>query len=401
MRETAVTELFAELEADAVRTFRPPGATAAQRRVRERRHLRRGLLAGIAALLVGAPAGAYAVAGRDDAPRPTPPTVVSAPLSERKVTMPGAAGTLTDLRFVDARHGWALFDTCTRQAPTDCRRTVGRTTDGGVTWQSQQLPVSDGGAQLIPYDAERLTVATNREYLETTDGGETFARYAAGTPPLSARFASASPSGFRLACPAEQKERGEDCKRFQLAKVGPGPLRRQPPLSLDTDAAPQLIEGGDGRLWLATMKDGRSIVVVSDNRGITWQRLPVVNAPAMLAVSPDGKEVWLVDSGQGGVWRLAGDRWQQRPALPNVPIDGGFAAAGEGAIFVNSHGRVGFWVDGRYVDQPELRTALASSGSSVVGVGSLRDGTIVLQGDGAWRIVGVGSGVDRTWTRFS
>ncbi|MEH0845097.1 hypothetical protein V6U81_22175 [Micromonospora sp. CPCC 205711] len=403
MPETVVTELFADFEADALPTFRPPGVAVARRRVRERRWRRRGLLAGLAALLVGAPTGVLAVDGRDAAPRPTPPALGSGPLPERTVTVPGATGRLTDLRFVDARHAWALLDGCTREAMVDCRQTVAWTSDGGVTWQGRGIPDSDGSGQLMPYDPEQLVVATDREYLLLSSRffaspADSVRRVPTGAaPPLGAQSAWASPSGFRLTCPGEQQE----CARFQLVRVGSGKAWQQPPLSLDADAGPQLVEGGDGRLWVTTMKEGRSTVVVSDNDGITWQRLPAVPAEARPAVSPDGTEVWLVDSGRGGVWRLVGARWQQRPGLPNVPLDGGFAAAGAGAILVNSHGRIGYWIDGRYVDQPDLRDALAHSGSSVVTVNSLPDGTIVLKGDDAWRIVGVGSGVDRTWTRFS
>ncbi|MBQ0891533.1 hypothetical protein KBX37_00170 [Micromonospora sp. U56] len=400
MRETALDEMFAEFEADALTIFRPPGVAAAQRRVRARRRRRRGLLAGLVALLVGAPTGALAVAGRDDRP-PTPPTPTPGRLTERKVVVPGAAGALVDLRFVDARHGWALFDTCTREAPTDCRRTLGRTTDGGATWQGAALPVGDGGAQLMPVDERTLAVATGGRFLVTTDGGKTFTSRPGGPPYRDAWSVAETRSGFRLACPAEQEARGEDCDRFHLARLGRVPARTQPPLALDTNTRVDLVEGGDGRLWLASLRDGQATVVVSADGAATWRKLPPLTASATLTVSPDGGDAWLVDDRRGAVWRLVGDQWQPRPGMPHAPVDGGFAAAGDGAIFANSHGRVGFWVDGGYVDQPALRDALAHSGSSVVQVGRLTDGTLVLQGDGVWRIVGVGSGVDRTWTWFS
>lgn len=406
MRDTALEEKFAELEADALTIFRPPGVAAAQRRVRQRRRWRRGLLAGITALLVGTPAGALAVAGRHDRLPITPPSPTVTPagaLTERKVVVPGAAGGLTDLRFVDARHGWALFDTCTRETPTGCRRTVGRTTDGGATWQGRELPVTDGMAYLQPRDDRTLTVVAGQRYLVTTDGGATFTSHRVETPAEAARVAPASPSGFRLACPADKEALGQDCARFHLARVDDAPVPRQPPLALDADAAAQLVEGGDGRLWLATMKNGRSTVVVTDDQAKSWRKLSPVPAPAFLTVSPDGAEAWLVDGSQGGsVWRLAGDRWQQRPGLPDdTGWVGAVAAAGDGLLVVTSrYGGAGFWTDGRFLDLPELREALRGDSTAEARVEVLRDGSVLFS-YGRTQIIGTGRGAERTWTRFS
>ncbi|MGN9803241.1 hypothetical protein [Micromonospora sp. L32] len=398
MRETALDEMFAEFEADARTVIRPPGVAAAQARVRARRRRRRGLLAGMIALLLGGPAGAFAVAGRHDGP-PTPPEPPA--MARRTVVVPGAVGELADLEFVDARHGWALFTTCTREAPTGCRRTLGRTTDGGATWQGSALPVSDGGAYLDALDGQTATVVTGQEFHVTTDGGRTFTRHPESEPPLEQRASPNSPSGFRLACPPELEARGQDCASFHLARVDSRPVRQQPPLTLDRGSAADLVEGNDGRLWVSTMTDGRTTVVVSADQARTWRKLPSVAAEGRPVVSPEGTDVWLVDGAERAVWHLVGDEWQPRPELPHRLSANGVAAAGEGAILVNSFGRVGFYVNGSYVDQPALRDALAHSGSSEVALRALRDGTLVLQGEGAWRIVGVGSGTDRTWTWFS
>ncbi|MEV6815322.1 hypothetical protein AB0M52_24830, partial [Micromonospora sp. NPDC051296] len=132
MRETDLDQMFAEFEATATSTFRPPGVAAARRRVQDRRRRRRGLLAGLVTLLLAGP-GAYALAGRDTdriPPTPTPSPTPDGRLVERKVTAQGAAGSLTELRFVDSWHGWALFDTCgpdEDSGRTDCWRDLART----------------------------------------------------------------------------------------------------------------------------------------------------------------------------------------------------------------------------------------------------------------------------------
>ncbi len=394
MRETALDTMFAEFQADAVPTFRPPGVADAQRRARRRRRRRQSSLATLLALAVAAPAAGFAVAGRDgDQPAPA--------VIERKVALPGVAGRLADLSFVDQRHGWALFDTCQPETASGCHRTVGRTVDGGLSWQGRELPVTDGEADLTAVDELTVVVTAGREYLLTTDGGETFSRHAVDAPPMALQLVDATASGFRLACPAEQEARGEACNRFHLARVGSAPVPRQPPLDLDPARTTNLVEGGDGRLWLAVTKYGRTDVVVSDDRAQTWRKLPPLRVRAYLTVSPDGAEAWLVGTDHGDpVWRLVDDRWEQRPGPPRKPDPGEFAAAGDGTIFLSSLGTVGFWVDGQYVDRPELRVAFARE-PGLVNVRVLRDGTLALSTTGSSRILGIGSGMDRDWIRFS
>ncbi|SCL58114.1 hypothetical protein [Micromonospora peucetia] len=415
MRETAVDEMFAEFEADALTSFRPPGVPAAQRRVRDRRRRRRRLLAGVGALLLAGPAGAFVAAGRDADPGPlipTPaPSVSPTPtgqLPERRVILPGAPGELTKLRFVDARHGWVLFDTCDPGDPdaTGCRRTVGRTTDGGATWQpTARLADTEGLASLLPVDDRTLTVMVGGGYIVTTDGGAAWSHHPFSAPPPS----TATRSGFLVRCPGGPGL-GDDAtgRKCRLARVGSGPVQSQPPVTLTRENTDQrLVEGGDGRLWLTVRDRDRLTVLVSTDEAATWRKLPAVTGAGRLLVSPDGADAWLVSVQEDGfdvkatkqVWRLVGSRWEQRPGLPDSTSD--VAAANGGVLAVTgAYGSAGFWAGGRYVDVPELSAALRYGTDESPSVEVLRDDTVVVS-TGAAQITGVGSGVARTWTRIS
>ncbi|MGW9196767.1 hypothetical protein [Micromonospora chersina] len=409
MPDTLIEESFAEFERAARETFRPPGITAARRRIRVRRR-RRILLAGLLALLAG-PTGAYAAAQRGDRPEPRPtPTVSPTPggkLTERKVALPGVPGGLTDLRFIDSRTGWALFDTCDSNDPTakGCRRTVARTTDGGATWAGMALPAApDGAAYLLPRDGRTLTVVTGLRYLVTVDGGATFTSSPVESPSEAARRAMATPNGFVVACPSvlgpAAGGRTEGCDRQQVLRFGDDPLPRQPPVTLRPGGEHTLIEGGDGRLWLTVTEGDRLTVVTSDDRGTTWRKLPAVTGAHSLTVSPDGGDVWLVRTDRpNGTWRLVGDSWQPGAGVPDETY--GVAAAGDGVLVVSSmYGGVGFVADGRYVDVPELRDPLRGNLDDQPVVAMLPDGTVQIR-HGGTQFLGIGRGTERSWIRLS
>jgi hypothetical protein len=405
---TDLNELFAKFEAETTTSFRPPGVPAAQRRTRARRRRRRALLTGVVALLLAGPGGAFALADRGDRADPTP-VVIPSPegrLTVRKVTLPGVRGELSKLRFVDGRTGWALFDTCGGDDPDDtgCLRTLGRTTDGGATWQRAALPAApDGPVQLLPVDGRRLTVQVGPEYLVTVDGGATFSRHPITSTPAATLAALATRSGFLVACPSFLRPGGgaggRSCTRESLLRIDDDPLPRQPPVILRQDDEHSLVEGRDGRLWLSVATVSGGTVVTSDDRGATWTTL-AAPGPGRLTVSPDGAEVWFVDTeGPRSVWRLVGDRWEQRGGLPDDSATA--AAAGAGIIAVTSrYGGAGFWVDGRYVDVPELRDPLRSDPDAGVDLTVLPDGTVLI-GYGRTQILGTGTGTDRTWTWIS
>ncbi|GIJ79545.1 hypothetical protein SAMN05443287_107194 [Micromonospora phaseoli] len=416
MREINLDKLFAEFEATAAPTFRPPGVAAARRRVHDRRRRRRGLLAGLVALILAGP-GAYAVADRErdgDPPTPTPsPTPDGRPI-ERKVNPVGVAGRLDTLRFVDARHGWALFDTC---APTDdlgrtdCRRDLARTADGGETWQRTPLPdavnrpLLSGPVHLLPVDGRTLTVRAGEGYLVTTDGGASFTEHPLGSPPEATRLGVASRSGYLLRCPDGNGVYDLPCSRYRLARVGAAATLTQPPLIMNGDAARQLVEGGDGRLWVTVQEGDRLSVVVSSDSASTWQKLPVVRGAARLLVSPDGQHLWLVGMGDTEysvsttkrVWQLVDDSWRERVELP--PDTNSVAAINGGLLAVTSaYGNIGYWTGERYIDAPEPRKRFGN-GEDSPSVQILPDDTIVITTP-TTTILGPGTAQNRTWTRL-
>ncbi|MFI5834433.1 hypothetical protein ACIA5A_12235 [Micromonospora sp. NPDC051300] len=398
-----VEDLFVEFEAAAVPTFRPPGVADAQRRIRDRRR-RRGLLAGLLATMLVGPASALAVAQRADRPEPRPtPSGSPGPterLTVRRVTLPGVPGELVDLRFVSARAGWSLFDTCVEagESSQDCRRTVARTVDGGVTWQRTGLPaVPDGLVQLLPVDADTLAVTTRTGYLVTTDGGISFTRHPYQAPPAAVRRAFATPSGLYLGCPPNGVS--TTCDRQRVLRVSGGLHFHQPPVTLRSDTENVLVEGADGRLWLTVLDGARLTVLNSADQGTSWRELPSVAGPRQLALAPDGRDVWLVGTArQTRVWRLAGDRWQAGPDLPSDTE--GVAAPGAGLLVVTSaYGGLGFVTGGGYVEVPELRGPLRTPDLDT-SVGVLPDGAVAVRHGRTW-FLGVGRGVDRSWLQFS
>ncbi|MGC4886000.1 WD40/YVTN/BNR-like repeat-containing protein [Micromonospora sp. DT227] len=396
-------ELFVEFETAAAPTFRPPGVADAQRRIRERRR-RRGLLAGLLAVALAGPASALAVAHRGDRPGPLPapsvsPSEATGRLTVRTVTLPGVRGALADLRFVSSRAGWALFDTCpAEESVSGCRRTVARTTDGGVTWRPTDLPaVPDGLVQILPVDADTLAVTTRGGYLVTTDGGRTFTSHPYDAPPAAVRRVFATPSGLYLGCPPDGVRL--DCERRRVLRVSGGQHFRQPPVTMRSDTEDTLVEGADGRLWLAVWSAGRLTVVTSSDQGSTWRKLPTVAGARQLVLAPDGRDVWLIRTDRpNGTWRPAGEGWQPGADLPDDTAT--VAAPGDGLLVVaDAYGGLGFVTGGRYAEVPELREALRTPAPDTA-LGVLPDGTITVRHGPSW-FLGVGRGTDRTWVRFS
>ncbi|RKN46374.1 hypothetical protein [Micromonospora endolithica] len=421
MRETHLDGVFADFEARTAPTFRPPGLAATGRRVRDRRRRRRGLLAGLAALLLAGPGGAYALAGRDgdDVP-PTPapaspsPSPGGPPVS-RRIVVPGVAGELRELRFVDARHAWALFDTCDPDddlASTDCRRDLARTEDGGASWRRIPLPgtANDPTPGSRPYllvtDDQQVTLAVAGRFLVTPDGGTSFTEHPMTDPPPVTQRALGTRSGFLLTCPAPNRFTGRACDRQELIHAKRGRLPAQPPVDLGPTADRQLVEGRGGRLWLSVVEGDRMTVVVSDDQGLSWRKLPPVPGARRLLVSPNGADAWLVSvdavdfqaSATERVWSLEGDGWRTHVGLPDNTLH--VAAVDGGRLVVTgAYGTVGFWTPAGYQDRPEVRVP-SWAVSQETGIEVLRDGTIVLENQRSWT-VGVGTGVERAWTRLS
>ncbi|MFF5172403.1 WD40/YVTN/BNR-like repeat-containing protein [Micromonospora sp. NPDC000089] len=406
MPDTTIEQLFVEFDAAARDTFRPPGVPEARRRVVTRRRRRRGVLAGVAALLLAGSAGGYVTADRDDRPTPSPtPTASPSPtLAERKVALPGVPGRLTALHLVDADSGWALFDTCDSSDPgaRGCRRALARTTDGGRTWQRTALPrVPDGAVQLMPVDNSTLTVRAATGYLVTDDGGRTWTSHPLTSPPDDVHRTVEHEGGPYVGCASLQEDTPPPltCDRLKVVLLDGTPFAYQPPVTLRPGADAAAFSGLDGRYWF-TVRDGARLSVFAWNGEGPWRKLPVVAGARQLALSPNGQDVWLMSTeGPSRVWRLVDDRWRPGPGLPD---DTATVAAADGGLLVvtSAYGGAGFVTDRGYLDLPLLRDALRDDPDAPASVSVLPDDTVLVE-YGTTRILGVGQGLVRTWTRFS
>ncbi|WBB55820.1 hypothetical protein [Verrucosispora sp. WMMD573] len=166
----------------------------------------------------------------------------------------------------------------------------------------------------------------------------------------------------------------------------------------------QLTEGGDGRLWVGVKEENALTVAVSEDGAKTWRKLPPVTGAASLLVSPDGADVWLVDSQSEDVvpnptrtWRLVSDAWREGARLPGDTYS---VEAGDGGLLwlTSTNGGGGYVVGGHYTPVSEL-DGLWSDPKDVPYFRTLPDGILELSSPPAIYL-GVGSGTDRTWIRF-
>jgi len=391
-----IDELFARFEAEATGTFHQPPVPDLRARAR-RRWWRRAGLAGALAVAVAVPVGALNLADREPAP-----VVVTDPV-ERRVELPGVPGPYQIMFVEDARHAWAFGEECL-DGTDECRRALATTTDGGVTWRPSTLPGNLRVARVLdlyPVDARTLVIGIDGVLMYlTTDTGATWTSHVADDLPPAAQRAWTTPIGSRwtVRCPGlfgfEDGVNGFECGRRQLVRIGAGPVAPQPTLA---GALMRVVEGRDGRLWLISWHpvegDLRTRVAVSTDQAATWTELPSVPALADLTVSPDGHDVWLVAGSPGRLWQVDGGRLVERTGLPGQVDSHDAVAAGGGVLAVGSENvGGGFWRDGSFTPLPGLGPASPDV---------LPDGTVVFSyGNGA-RLVGTGTGTDRSWVRIS
>ncbi|WBB93603.1 hypothetical protein [Verrucosispora sp. WMMC514] len=415
MREINLDQLFADFEATSAPTFRPPDISDLQRRMRRRRSWR-SLLTGLVVLLLTGP-GVYATAGLDadrDPPDPTPSPPPDGQVIERKVDPVGVAGSLSELRFVDARHGWALFDTCERtDDSSDCRRDLARTVDGGETWQ--RIPVPDAvnrprqewPVHLLAVDERIVTISIGGGYLVSTDGGATFTEHPQEAPPEATLLSWATRSGYLLRCPGSDPLTRVDCPELALARIGAATPPTQPPVALSRDANLGLVEDGDGRLWVTVLQDDRLRTAVGADGAASWRQLPAVSGADKLLVSPDGRDAWLLGRRKGSndlsdlkrIWRLVDDRWREQTELPSDTNS--VTAVNDGMLVVTKvGGNLGYWTGERYIDVPEVRGP-RFEGEELPSIEVLPDDTIVIYTRNTTTTLGVGTGQSRAWIRLN
>lgn len=420
MGELKMDEMFEQFEAEMTGTFRPVPLNQMATRARRRSRLRRGWFAGVLAALLAGPAGVFAVASQGDGrPSPAPsPSVTSTPSPdfhpvERKITVPGVADPVIGLVFTDARHGWALFGSCSDENTVNevCGRlAMASTEDGGATWKRANLPggvAEDDEVSLYALDSGTAVVHVWRKrFWLTTDGGANFTQHSISSPPAEVLKAANLDEGrdFSLRCAGqkglEDSWSVDPCEREEVVRTGVGPVKNQPPFAADVL---QLVQGADGRLWVLDQEDARTRVAFSTDGGDTWREVPPVPTSSLtsttsLTVSPDGIDVWLVSESERRLWRFSGSEFVAQPqeGLPDFALSN-VRALGNGLLVMISGtegpGPVGYWRDGRLTPVDGLQATWGQT---------LRDGTLYFTGPSHTTVaLGVGSGMDRNWIRLS
>ncbi|WP_433047221.1 WD40/YVTN/BNR-like repeat-containing protein [Dactylosporangium sp. CS-033363] len=337
MSEQTVEDEFARFAQDWAGTFRPVPVEAMGT---WRRARRRGLLwlGGLGAAIVAA----LAVNALQPAAAPEHP-----PIADRVVRLEGARGTMA-VRFVDRDHGWVLFDDC--NLGTGCTRTMGRTTDAGLTWTPVALPPdlpTVGHAGLLVQGQNSFLIGTSDPYIawwSTEDGGRTYRQLppetVAGVPDVA------------------------------VERLGGGPPRTP---------------------WRLTPGNLETTVAYSPDGGATWRDLqPRIGPGAVLRIGPDG-EAWAIAGQPTRVWRLTPDGPAALEDLPITVDAGTISPIGDGGLIVLVPGKgIGVLRAGAFTPLPAPLT-------DAMLVGPLDDGTVVLMtGDGT---VVAGNGRE-PWVRY-
>jgi hypothetical protein len=286
------------------------------------------------------------------------------------------------MEFVDSSTGYLLFTGCSNR----CRGALFVTFDGGQSWVERPLPVQVADRlQLDVVDANTVVLtAEPGTWFVSRDTGRTFQESQA--PPKE--LFQAGGGHVQIRCPS-----GDRCP-VQVVRDGQA-VPAQPALPGELRFATL---GGDGRIWVVSVKDKEANTAVSADGGRTWRRfgpaLPLAETGAVqLTAAPDSGEVWLVagaGSGPIAIYYADADRWRTVMVSLNLgPGRVAAAAVGGGALATGS-GEFGFVLsDGRWwPSDPPRRVAFLYA---------LADGTVVAGSgpDDVW--LGTGTGPERHW----
>jgi hypothetical protein len=289
------------------------GARAA--RIRGRRRARAGAVA--AGLAVVAVVTLVRPDGGADTPVADPPpgrapvftgaglTINGVPDLSDAVDLPGHVAAV---EFTDPEHAFAV-SACELPGadPAPCAAGFARSTDGGRTWRTGELPAvvvePAERPRLAAFDADRVLVRYGDTAWASGDAGRTWRRVEAGDRPTPAKRGDAL-----RAVPV-----GGDCAGGRVEVWAPdaaprGPLDRQPGL-----AACQVVPEGRGgdTWWAGGSADGWAAVAVTRDRGVTWRsrRLPMHGSARVaalgshvyaLVVGPDGRVAGVFHSADRG-----------------------------------------------------------------------------------------------------
>ncbi|MEV4510508.1 hypothetical protein AB0K00_16255 [Dactylosporangium sp. NPDC049525] len=362
MRESRVEEEFARFAEHAAGTFRPLPVDALPRR--SRRGRLRVWLAGIVVAVLAAGGGVALRPAGPDEPE-------GFRVTERPVVLAGVTGP-HQVRFADRRHGWVFFRNCGGGSP--CVPWLGRTTDGGRTWQRVTVPeVRDDDPVSVWYlealDARHVSLllaGMQKASWTSADAGDTWIRQDEPTyEEAYADLALRSPDTDRFSVA------GDRLVIDGVGDVGTVPVRTGMVVR-------DVVRLPDGALWakldMAQRADETLLVFSAD--GATWQDVRHASTLARLYPSPARDDVWyrpltgadtplelLLPPGRGGA----------APTQPrDTDIDGSVVAVGRGRLLVASPRR------GLYIWSPTGITLLPVPMGGAPRLKQLTDGSVQL-----------------------
>lgn len=372
------------------------------------------VLAG-AALSLGTLVAATAC-GPDRAPVSSAPTT-------RAGTPPAAQEVVVDVglpegfaplsvEFASARRGYALFVRC-RAA---CEARLFHTADGGRGWRPRPHPRPEAKNHQLYTGAGEVVVllAEPHSWYVSRDAGASWQPRpydASGHPPVEYHSAYGR---YHLDCP----DSGGRCAVRDWAAGDSS--RRDVPGELA--AARSLTNTRDGRVWLSGVDGGRIVTAVGPAGG-PYRRIAVSGQRgravwnARVAISADGRDVWLVadqePAGGGGggggyamrglarkgtglplLWRYQGEAWVPYPVTgveekPNQPYS--VAPAGGGILVLAGPERTGYLDGGAYSPAP--------GAPRLDWVGQLPDGALFGRDNRPGvTYLSPGTGTPRAWT---
>ncbi|MDP9796724.1 hypothetical protein J2S43_005236 [Catenuloplanes nepalensis] len=397
-------DAFARFEASATPLFQPAPVSALPAMIRGRRHRWAGLLAGALVLLVGGPAGAFAVASSGpDGPVPQPPGI---PNREhlREPQFGFAPGTI-----------WTYSDgLCTDDG---CRPSqLASSADQGRTWQVRPGAEGFQDAQLIvsPRGDIFLREPGDTVHQVLPESGASILTPSRPGPP---ELLLENGGDLILRCPDEQTYGGPDalaCDRPEVADLTK-PFAVAAPEGMGR--LTQLARDGKGRVWLLGRDpdSGTFWLSSSADDGETWDTPVRKEGPpggVRLTVSPVDSDAWIVAGDPVRVWRLGHDAEHLIVADGDgrtvADHAGGVASEGEGTQFDAAEPSMvralGFGVlvaatpdAGLWIFQPDAGRMPVEEDFTAVSMDVLADGTLVVR-DAAGRFgVGAGQGWERTW----
>ncbi|HEX5543796.1 MAG TPA: hypothetical protein VFX60_19940 [Micromonospora sp.] len=329
-------------------------------------------------------------------PAPSAPPPISAPAPAVPVTADEVRRgqlpvpddfDLGSVEFTDAEHGYGLFTRCgsrPRSKPS-CTVRVLSTTDGGRSWQQlRHPPLAANNPQLSAAGDHLLLFSEPHHWYISADRGRSFRHERSPEPPGAY---------WRLFGRFHVDEESGQVAEWVNGRAKPVPVQPSLPEVARTVYA-------NGRLIVVGLQDDRPYVVISLDKGKTWQQTIVARDSKVVFLrtlsSSDGRDVFLMGSDDRIsfplLWRLDGHRWEPVEAAGHPERVEELAAIGDGMLAVTGPSGSGVIADGRYQD---LGWPLGGNEVRV-----LDDGTLfsVHPDRSIW--LGIGHATDRRWVKI-